>query len=246
MDATTKRCTDCGETKPLAEFHRSKKTLDGRIGRCKPCQKVYREMKRRTAGPLPAEKLCATCGETKPLEAFYTNRSAVDGRTTQCADCMKGYTRQWVAQNREQAIETTRRWRAENQEHRRRYKRSRREIEARQKRERYWARDEAYRERLRAAYRDWYRRNPYTGREQAMRWVAKGLGVLVETVSYEAVLLREGLICHICGDEIALDDLHFDHIVPLSRGGAHAESNIGIAHAACNLRKGNKLLSELD
>ncbi|WP_408995767.1 HNH endonuclease [Streptomyces europaeiscabiei] len=53
--------------------------------------------------------------------------------------------------------------------------------------------------------------------------------------------------CYLCGRGIAgLSQLHFDHVVPLSRGGTHAVDNIRPAHAACNLRKSDKLISELD
>ncbi|ATW62949.1 endonuclease VII [Corynebacterium phage phi674] len=37
----TKRCYDCGETKPLTEFHRDKSRGDGRSGRCKLCRRSY-------------------------------------------------------------------------------------------------------------------------------------------------------------------------------------------------------------
>lgn len=39
---------------------------------------------------------------------------------------------------------------------------------------------------------------------------------------------------------------HLDHVIPLSRGGAHSEDNIRVTHARCNLKKGTKLVEELD
>lgn len=43
----TKRCSECREVKPLAEFHRRAKSPDGRQGVCRPCaiarNKKYRE-----------------------------------------------------------------------------------------------------------------------------------------------------------------------------------------------------------
>lgn len=39
-----KRCTLCGETKPLSEFHLNKATPDGRAYRCKVCRRsIYRQ-----------------------------------------------------------------------------------------------------------------------------------------------------------------------------------------------------------
>lgn len=39
--ATMKRCSKCGETKPLSEFHQRKKSKDGRQAVCKVCTRVY-------------------------------------------------------------------------------------------------------------------------------------------------------------------------------------------------------------
>lgn len=35
--AKTKRCIDCGDTKPLAAFYKHPSSQDGRQSRCKPC-----------------------------------------------------------------------------------------------------------------------------------------------------------------------------------------------------------------
>lgn len=36
-----KRCIICGETKPLAQFHKNKSRADGHTNRCKPCACSY-------------------------------------------------------------------------------------------------------------------------------------------------------------------------------------------------------------
>lgn len=52
------------------------------------------------------------------------------------------------------------------------------------------------------------------------------------------------MVCHICTEAIAsLDDLHFDHVIPLAKGGPHAAENIRPAHAICNIRKSARLLA---
>ena len=63
-------------------------------------------------------------------------------------------------------------------------------------------------------------------------------------VSYRRILKRDGYWCGICGVMIigaSLSEIHFDHIVPLSRGGAHVEDNIQVSHSICNMRKHNSL-----
>lgn len=62
-------------------------------------------------------------------------------------------------------------------------------------------------------------------------------------VDYAAILERDGMVCHICGDAIpSLDVLHFDHVIPLSKGGPHSADNIKPSHASCNLTKGARIL----
>jgi len=65
-------------------------------------------------------------------------------------------------------------------------------------------------------------------------------------VDYVAILEEHGMVCHICDCEIeSMAGLHFDHVIPLSKGGPHAADNIRPSHAACNLRKGARLLEEV-
>lgn len=51
--------------------------------------------------------------------------------------------------------------------------------------------------------------------------------------------------CYLCGQQLD-EDTHFDHIVPLARGGAHCNANLAPTHPACNWRKSDRFLSELD
>jgi hypothetical protein len=72
------------------------------------------------------------------------------------------------------------------------------------------------------------------------------LGSQVGPVDLDAILAEFGMVCHICGGEIpSRADLHFDHVIPLTRGGPHVHENILPSHKKCNISKGNKLMSEL-
>lgn len=53
---------------------------------------------------------------------------------------------------------------------------------------------------------------------------------------------RDGAICQHCGTEA--QDGHVDHILPLSRGGTDALSNLAWYCKECNLAKGDKTLAE--
>lgn len=56
-------------------------------------------------------------------------------------------------------------------------------------------------------------------------------------INYRAIVARDGLRCGICGGAVEKKDIHFDHVIPLSKGGAHAEWNIRVTHASCNRHK---------
>lgn len=53
-----------------------------------------------------------------------------------------------------------------------------------------------------------------------------------------AVSARDGGRCRQCGSTA---QLHFDHVIPISRGGANTVANIQLLCGACNRAKGAKL-----
>ena len=53
-----------------------------------------------------------------------------------------------------------------------------------------------------------------------------------------AVSARDGGRCRQCG---STQQLHFDHVIPISRGGANTVANIQLLCGACNRAKGAKL-----
>ena len=59
---------------------------------------------------------------------------------------------------------------------------------------------------------------------------------------------RDDWKCGLCSDRIDPDLPHrhpfsasLDHVVPLSKGGAHTYANVQAAHLICNGRKGNRV-----
>ena len=51
--------------------------------------------------------------------------------------------------------------------------------------------------------------------------------------------------CYLCGSLIPKGHRHVDHIMPLSKGGAHRPSNLAVACDKCNLSKQAKLPEEI-
>lgn len=56
-----------------------------------------------------------------------------------------------------------------------------------------------------------------------------------------AVMQKSGSVCSACGFG---DDLHVDHILPLSRGGTNDLDNLQMLCSRCNLSKGTKTMDE--
>jgi hypothetical protein len=55
-----------------------------------------------------------------------------------------------------------------------------------------------------------------------------------------AVTVRDGGRCRRCG---SAEELHFDHVIPVSRGGANTVANIQLLCAPCNRTKGARRAS---
>jgi 5-methylcytosine-specific restriction endonuclease McrA len=54
------------------------------------------------------------------------------------------------------------------------------------------------------------------------------------------IYLRDEFVCQYCGDEFAVENLTFDHVIPRSRGGRTTWENVVAACAPCNHVKGNR------
>jgi 5-methylcytosine-specific restriction endonuclease McrA len=67
-------------------------------------------------------------------------------------------------------------------------------------------------------------------RRAGLEWEMVDIGVL-----YHA---KNGM-CGICRAPVAFESFTVDHIMPLSKGGAHKADNLQLAHASCNASKGN-------
>jgi len=68
-----------------------------------------------------------------------------------------------------------------------------------------------------------------------------------ETIKFDDLLMRDGPLCQICGELMDwktgrhCQRVSLDHIIPISKGGAHTMDNVRLVHLSCNSRKGNKV-----
>lgn len=195
------------------------------------------------------DKLCGECGETKPAGEFYAGRRV-------CKACVRAKNGAHRAANldRVRATDRARSKERPNTAAKARYReRNRDEINAKRRAARA-ADPEAVRAKDRAAYlanptaraaasRRWKKSNPERLALYDARRRARHAGALLGPVNYDVVRASRS-DCYLCGQKL-FGDVHLDHIVPLARYGAHCTDNLRPTHAACNLRKSDRLLAEL-
>ena len=178
------------------------------------------------------EKTCATCRATLPLTGFHPDRTRADGRRATCKDCRRAesraYGERWRATNQQMANAYSRNWRVSHREARGRYRRA------------------------------WRTANPAKVRDQLQRQKAR---------RQSQVCAHEGCLaigpvqlawqlnphrCWMCGTGLDIRarrgepaHVHFDHVMPLARGGPHCAENLRPSCAPCNAKKGAQIPAEV-
>ena len=60
-----------------------------------------------------------------------------------------------------------------------------------------------------------------------------------------SLAIRQNGLCNICKKPLyeKYEENHVDHIIPISKGGTHDESNLQAVHGQCNMNKGTKIIT---
>ncbi len=181
-------------------------------------------------------RICTKCGEEKPLNSFHKDKECKGGRKPRCAACCYAVEKVWAGNPDVRARKRMR----ENEDraaNREKYRQKNRAV--------YHADVEKYRDGQRE-YRN--RRNDIARlnvRERIRRQqFVEQTGRSAKRVDYSAILQRDGYICQICKGAIVpqmIANVHFDHVIPISKGGNHSSDNIVVTHTYCNIKKRDKL-----
>jgi 5-methylcytosine-specific restriction endonuclease McrA len=189
----------------------------------------------KTKNPPPASLVCEVCGK----EFARTRRTAsccseaCRGRRRYLANtaAYKKAAKVWKASHPEAVKESERNYYRRNRENRIKWR-------------------EANRERLRgpkaAAVRRWRAANPEAVR--AMEWRRRHAirnhpdTRIITPRDWARLVNRFGGCCAYCGRRS--ENLHLDHVIPVSRGGRHGIGNALPACRECNQSKTNFLLTE--
>ena len=119
----TKRCRQCGETKPTQEFHRNYANLEGLHNLCKTCRRAsdrrrFEKNERSLVdNPPTGVKVCANCKEQKELIYFYVDRTKKDGRKTYCKQCSNEQKKKWLQSNPRQLSKQRKRFVPKSRQH---------------------------------------------------------------------------------------------------------------------------------
>lgn len=208
-----KTCRECGEVKPLTDYHVNRAARDGRQFRCKSCCVAKARARREEIREDP-ERFADHVARRRANDRKY---GAERRKDPAYREWMSEYQKRWRVENRERISAYAAAWRRSN--------------------------PKAYE----ATRRRYFESHPDASRESAAKRRAWKRDAFVEEVRAEVLLELYGTSCYLCETQIYQPrDMHMDHVVPLSRGGEHSVANVRPTHKACNLRKSDRLLSELD
>jgi 5-methylcytosine-specific restriction endonuclease McrA len=190
------------------------------------------------------KKACSGCKRVLPTACFYQDARSRDGVTSTCKDCKNAWQKQYQQENtaaiqayqsryrvdpahRQLAREKTARYRIANPD------RVREAMAA-------WRAKPENQRIARERTRTWRLENPRQRSEQARRRSAlkkSGVATRISLELLDTKLAYWGWRCWINGPGCTVDPEHWDHVKPLSKGGAHMLANLRPACGHCNRRK---------
>ena len=169
---------------------------------------------------------CTSCGEALPLESFDLDKRGSGGRRARCKPCRSTQMKTWYAENRER------------------------------QRDRQRERVAADRDKARRTDVERYRRHRAKRIAIATEAAHRRRALLADVESVPGITVaalreRHGDQCCYCGVALSFDPAPrsvgfvptratVEHVVPLSKGGAHTWENTTLACWRCNVRRGNR------
>lgn len=216
-----KTCSKCGDCKPLTDYHKNKKRLDGLYPQCKSCK-------------LAADALYREANKTKILkqqrEAYWANPERA--RNQKRLDYQK---------HREQRLKEQKEYRQANaefiSERNKDYKRRNAEKHLRQVSD--WQRKNP--ERVKKAKARYKANNRVKLLADTQKRRARRNGNGVYAVSKKESDRLYASPCVACGTR---HNITVDHIVPIARGGHHSIGNLQPLCGSCNSSKKDQLMIE--
>jgi len=178
-------------------------------------------------------KRCCRCRQWKAVSEFPRDAQRKDGLSQRCRPCKNAVNLESYRRHTAKAKQRMVTWSKTHAEQRRAIQHA--YAKRHPARVRQQARDSAKRR---------YHANIVTARMKGREKTnARRAGTERERVDYNRIKRRDKMRCHICRRQVQASELHFDHVIPLSKGGTHTENNIAVSHARCNLSKNARVLT---
>jgi 5-methylcytosine-specific restriction endonuclease McrA len=167
-------------------------------------------------------KRCPSCAETKTRAEFGPS-----GGRTYCRPCTNAKNRKYkAAVPRSRYAAADRAWNDANPDR----------VKAR------WRRYRENHPDQRAAYKD-----AHVERTVAYRAKAKAKcrgAVQLETILFADLIARDGTNCHWCGRPLERQDMTYEHLIPIKRGGQHTRANLVLSCLFDNQSRNARLAGE--
>jgi len=200
---------------------------------------------------MSESKTCSKCKQLKSLDNFYKNKRIKGGRNNYCKPCQANYLRQYRIVNPNKDSQYKARWRNKNPDYDSQYYLANRAellIKMSEWRSNNLIRkaetDKAWKlanpEKVKINAKNYYLRHPakQSKNRQIRRARLRNARIYkVTEKDFLNILKSPCIYCGAKGEQV-------DHIIPLSRGGAHSLGNLASSCSRCNLSKNNKLVSE--
>ena len=239
----TKTCRKCGDSKPVDDFYRDKTYAEGFQSACKQCV-------RQKARDWRLANHDRSIAYGKQWRAENQQRIAVTRSAWRVANAEadRESRRAWAAANPEKMRQYSKDWARRNPElvrarRQRWYEENRAEILAK-------SRERAHRdtERNRQRQRLWREANPEKNRANTQRYRASKRGAQSYTITEKDIRRIESRQrggCVYCRERFGAGRrATIEHVLPLSRGGAHGIGNIALACIPCNCAKKDRTVME--
>ena len=210
-----KTCTKCGETKPLDQFSKDRRSKDGCQLKCKSCNRAYYLANRERIA-----KRDEAYRKANQEKIAQRNRAYYEANRERISEQSRAYYRA----NALRYVERARAYRKANPDKWAEYQRAYRD---------------ANRDEVNERVRRYKKANLLKGREWEHRRRARQACSVPQRWQVHDVL---PFCCYWCGSNLRAYGAtsHVDHVMPISLGGPAVPSNEVMTCATCNLRKSAK------
>ena len=235
-----KTCSTCKVVKPVTMFAPRVRGEPQLRAACRDCaaiqNAIYRQIHREELRTRERERRVAHPEKQAAIDARYRHRHP---------ERRKAQWQAWYAVNREQMAERYAAYRAKKREQIRAQRAAYRAANAEKLRKYNAAYHVAHKDVRHAQTAAYAKSHSMEGRDRHHRRRVKLRGGFVEAVDIAVLAERDGGRCGICHKKVNRTERSIDHILPVSKGGAHSYANTRLVHLKCNIARGNREPAQL-